>query len=164
MNTVELTSNGFIQIKKTRREKMKVFIARIDKEAKLPKYEHEDDAGMDLYANENVIIRPGEIKLIGTGIRMALPEGIEAQVRPKSGLAANHGITVLNTPGTIDAGYRGEIKVIIANFGKESYKVEKGKKIAQIVFNKIEKPEIIETKELNETKRGAKGFGSTGLE
>jgi len=142
---------------------MQVLIKRLEKEVKMPKYEHEDDAGLDIFANEETTIKPGEIKLIGTGIQMELPQGIEAQIRPKSGLALNHGITIVNTPGTIDAGYRGEIKVILINFGKKEYKVEKGQKIAQIVFNKIEKPEIIEVSKLNESKRGAKGFGSTGL-
>jgi len=143
---------------------LKVQIQRISEDAKLPCYAKKGDAGMDLYANEETKLSPGEVKLVGTGIKIALPKGFEAQVRPKSGLAANNGISVLNTPGTIDSGYRGEVKVILVNFGKEPFKVEKGKKIAQMVFNKVEEAEIEEVKELDETERGAGGFGSTGLD
>lgn len=125
-------------------------------------YSHAGDSGLDLYAEEAAILLPFERKAISTGIKMEIPEGFEAQVRPKSGLALEHGITVLNTPGTVDSCYRGEIKVILINLGKEKYLVEKGKKIAQIVFAKIERPELQETTELSETTRGSGGFGSTG--
>ncbi|MCR4369357.1 MAG: dUTP diphosphatase [archaeon] len=142
---------------------MKVLVKRIDPNAKIPKIEHEGDAGFDLYSNETIVLRPMERRLVPTGISMAFPKGFEAQIRPKSGLAINHGITLLNTPGTIDAGYRGEVKVIVANFGGEEYTIEKGKKIAQVVFNKIEQPELEVVGELDETSRGKGGFGSTGL-
>jgi dUTP pyrophosphatase len=143
---------------------MKVFIKKEDPDIKSPSYAHEGDAGIDLYAAETVELQPKERKLVSTGIRIQLENGFEAQVRPKSGLAVNHGITVLNTPGTIDAGYRGLIKVILFNASNEVFKIEKNMKIAQMVFNKIEVPEIEYVNELNETKRGEGGFGSTGLE
>ena len=143
---------------------MKVLVKRLDEGVKMPAYAHEGDAGVDLYANENKSIAPGEVALVATGIKIALPLGFEAQVRPKSGIALKNGVTVLNTPGTIDAGYRGEVGVIIVNHGKESFAVEKGKKIAQMVFNKIENAELKEVEELDETTRNEDGFGSTGLE
>lgn len=142
---------------------MIVKVKKLAEDAKVPKMEHEDDAGFDLYSNEETILNKGERKLISTGISVAIPKGYEGQVRPKSGLAIKHGITMLNTPGTIDAGYRGEVKVIVINLGEEEYKIEKGKKICQMVFNKIEKPEIEEVKELEGSGRGEGGFGSTGL-
>jgi len=141
-----------------------VKVKKLDAEVKTPKVEHEGDAGFDLYANETTSLKPMERKLIATGISIAFDKGYEAQVRPKSGLAINHGITLLNTPGTIDAGYRGEVKVIMANLSDKEYLIEKGKKIAQVVFNKIEEPELIEVEELEESSRGKGGFGSTGLE
>ena len=128
-----------------------------------PNYAHPGDAGMDLYSAEDVIIKTGERKVVSSGIKIAIPEGYEAQLRPKSGLTLKHGITILNTPGTIDAGYRGVVGVILINHGQEDYKVEKGSKIAQMVINKIEIAEIEEVSELSETKRGEGGFGSTGL-
>ncbi|PIN84681.1 MAG: dUTP diphosphatase [Candidatus Diapherotrites archaeon CG11_big_fil_rev_8_21_14_0_20_37_9] len=143
---------------------MKVRIKKLSQDAKMPKVEHHGDAGFDLYSNEEIILKPMQRALVGTGIAMAFEKGFEAQVRPKSGLAINHGLTLLNTPGTIDSGYRGEVKVILANLGETEYKIEKGKKIAQVVFNKIEEPEIEEVKELDSTSRGEGGFGSTGLE
>ena len=143
---------------------MKVLVKRVEKDAKIPRYAHEGDAGVDLYANKEVLIEKGEIALVPTGIKIALPKGFEAQVRPKSGLALKNGITVLNTPGTIDEGYRGEICVIVVNHGKQAFKVEKGNKIAQMVFNKVEKAEFEEVEELDDTTRGENGFGSTGLE
>jgi len=132
-------------------------------DAKLPHYSHNGDSGMDLYSVEDIIIHPMERKLIRTGIRIEIPSGYEAQIRPKSGLAINHGITHLNTPGTIDSNYRGEIKIILINLGSEPYKVEKGRKIGQMVFSKVETAVLEETKELNQTSRGDGGFGSTGL-
>ncbi len=141
---------------------MKVQVKKLNSEAKLEQA-HKGDAGIDLYASETEEILSGEIKLIKTGIKVAIPEGFEGQVRPKSGLALKNGITVLNTPGTIDAGYRGEIGVIVINHGKEKFTAEKGKKIAQLVFNKIELAEIEFVEELDDTSRGEGGFGSTGL-
>jgi len=138
---------------------------KIQKVADVPtlNYAHPGDAGMDLFSAEDLVLKPGERKVVSAGIKIAVPEGYEAQVRPKSGLTLNHGITVLNTPGTIDSGYRGEVGVILINHSQEDFKIEKGSKIAQMVINKIEKVEIEEVPELDETKRGEGGFGSTGL-
>lgn len=143
---------------------MKVKVKRINDKARLPEMAHEGDSGFDLFANETISLKPGERKLVSTGIKIEIPKGFEAQVRPKSGLAINHGISVLNTPGTIDSGYRGEIKVILVNLGEKEFLVEQGKKIAQIIFARVECPELVEVKELKETKRNDGGFGSTGLE
>jgi len=131
--------------------------------ARLPKMEHEGDSGFDLYSTEDVLLKPMERRLVGTGIALSFGKGFEAQVRPKSGLAINHGITLLNTPGTIDSGYRGEVKVVVANLGEKEYRIEKGSKIAQLVFCRVEAPEIVEVAELENTARGSGGFGSTGL-
>lgn len=128
-----------------------------------PEYSHEGDSGVDLYSAEDYELKPMERKLIGTGIKIAIPQGYEAQIRPKSGLAINHGISQINTPGTIDSSYRGEIKVPMINFGSKSYKIEKGKKIAQMVFTKVERAIFEESDDLDSTTRGEKGFGSTGL-
>jgi len=143
---------------------LKVLLKRLKEDAKIPCYAHEGDAGLDLFSAEEVTIEPGERKLIGTGFNIAVEKGYEAQVRPKSGLAINYGIGVLNSPGTIDASYRGEIKVIVINHSKEPFTIGKGTKIAQMVLTKIEKAEIVEVKELDETSRNKGGFGSTGLE
>ena len=142
---------------------LRVKIKKLADDAIIPNYAHKGDAGMDIYSVEEKVLNPGESALISTGIAIAIPYGFEAQVRPKSGLAANNGITVLNTPGTIDCHYRGEVKVIMINLGKTHFKVEKGKKIAQIVFNKVEEADFQEVDELDETARGEGGFGSTGL-
>ena len=131
----------------------------------LPQYMSTGAAGMDLFANvhESIDIKPSEIKLIPTGIQIQLPSGYEAQIRPRSGLALNYGITLLNTPGTIDSDYRGEIKLILINFGNKDFTVKRGQRIAHMIINKIELPQIIEVTELNETDRGPSGFGHTGL-
>lgn len=130
----------------------------------LPKYKTEGSAGLDLKANisEEIIIEPLERKLISTGIYLSIPKGCEAQVRGRSGLALNHGITLANGIGTIDSDYRGEVKVILINLGKEAYKVEEGDRIAQMVFIKYEVAEFIEVEELDQTKRGGGGFGHSG--
>lgn len=130
----------------------------------LPAYETDLSAGMDLRANltEKVILKPLERKLIGTGLYIELPEGYEAQIRPRSGLALKKGITVLNTPGTIDADYRGEIGVIMINLSNEDFSIENGDRIAQMVIAKHERAEWIVTEILQETSRGSGGFGSTG--
>ncbi len=131
----------------------------------LPAYETGMSAGMDVRANlsEKMIINPGERKLIPTGLYIALPEGYEAQIRPRSGLAIKHGITVLNAPGTIDADYRGEIKVILINLSQEPFTIEDGDRIAQMIINKVEKAEWEPVEVLDETERGAGGFGHTGV-
>lgn len=146
---------------------MNLYIKRLEtaKDLPLPKFMTSGSAGMDLYANvkENLVIEKGSIKLVPTGISISLPEGYEAQIRPRSGLAIKYGISLVNTPGTIDSDYRGEIKVIMINFGDKPFVVKRGDRIAQMVINKIEIPNIIETKELDDTNRGLGGFGSTGL-
>ena len=130
----------------------------------LPAYETEHSAGMDIRANLDnpVILMPMERSLISTGLFIELPAGFEAQIRPRSGLAIKKGITVLNTPGTIDADYRGEVKVILVNLSAEKYIVEDGERIAQMIISRHEKAEIIEAEVLQETTRGAGGFGHTG--
>lgn len=138
-------------------------IKRISKEAKLPEYAHEGDAGLDLFSIDDVIILPSECKLVKTGIQIELPSNTEAQIRPRSGLALKNQITVINSPGTIDEGYRGEIGVILINHGKNKFKVEKGMKIAQMVIKPVLKVSIKEVIELTHTIRGEGGFGSTGL-
>lgn len=131
----------------------------------LPSYETIASAGMDLHANieENIILKPLERKLIPTGLFMAIPVGFEAQIRPRSGLTLKKGITCLNSPGTIDADYRGEIGVILANVSNEDFIVEDGMRIAQMVITKHERAEWKEVSSLNETVRGTGGFGSTGV-
>lgn len=129
-----------------------------------PAYATEQSAGMDLKANleEPLILKPLQRALVPTGLYMALPAGYEAQVRPRSGLAAKHGITVLNTPGTIDADYRGEVKVILVNLSDTPFEIVPGERIAQMVIARHEKVEWEEVNELDATERGAGGFGSTG--
>lgn len=131
----------------------------------LPQYATPQSAGMDLRANidQPVTLAPLERKLIPTGLYMALPAGYEAQVRPRSGLAIKKGITVLNSPGTIDADYRGEVCVILVNLSNEPFVVEDGERIAQMVIAKHEQPELIEVETLDETERGAGGFGHSGV-
>ena len=142
---------------------MTVKFRRIDPSAELPTYAHPGDAGMDIRSIEELTIEPGARALVHTGLVMVLPSGYEAQVRPRSGLALKNGVTVLNTPGTIDEGYRGEIGVILANFGSEPFKVEKSAKIAPMVIAPCTRAEIAETDEVDDTVRGTGGFGSSGL-
>jgi dUTP pyrophosphatase len=131
----------------------------------LPAYVTAQSAGMDLRANidQPVVLHPMERKLIGTGLYIALPEGYEAQVRPRSGLALKHGLTVLNTPGTIDADYRGEIKVLLVNLSADDFVVNDGERIAQMVVARHEKAGFIEVEALDETERGDGGYGHTGV-
>ena len=131
----------------------------------LPQYATEQSAGMDLRANldEPVTLKPLERKLIPTGLHIALPAGFEAQVRPRSGLALKKGITVLNTPGTIDADYRGEISVVLINLSQEDFIVNDGERIAQMVIARHEKADFIEVEVLDETERGEGGYGHTGV-
>jgi len=131
----------------------------------LPKAASQHASGVDLFSAEedSVEIDKGEIKLVSTGIKIALPIGFEAQVRPRSGLAYRYGITVLNTPGTIDSDYRGVIKIILINHGKEKFIINRGDRIAQLVIQRIFQPVLVETKELDNTKRGIGGFGHTGI-
>lgn len=130
----------------------------------LPAYQSDLAAGLDLLAavDDPVTLAPGERRLVPTGLSMALPAGFEAQVRPRSGLAAKHGVTVLNTPGTIDADYRGEVKVILVNLGQEPFLISRADRIAQMVIAPVLQAEITEVDVLSETDRGTGGFGSTG--
>lgn len=134
------------------------------KEIPLPKYETNGSAGLDLAAaiDEDIILKPGEVKLVKTGIAIALEKGFEAQVRPRSGLALKHGITVLNSPGTVDSDYRGEVCAILINHSKVDFTISRGMRIAQMVIAKHEQAEITEVEDLDETARGSGGFGSTG--
>ena len=136
---------------------------KVSPDAVLPVYAHEGDAGMDVCSVDDVEIAPGSRALVHTGLVMILPRGYEAQVRPRSGLALKHGVTVLNTPGTIDEGYRGEVGVILANFGDAAFSVKKGDRIAQIVVAPVTRADIVEVSEVDGTERGGGGFGSTGV-
>ena len=142
---------------------LKVKIKKIA-DVKTPFYAHKGDSGVDLYAAEDYLLKPMERKLIATGIKIEIPHGYEAQIRPKSGLALEHGISHANSVGTIDSGYRGEIKIPMINFSNASYKIEKGKKIGQMIFARVEEAVFEEVDELGETTRNEKGFGSTGLD
>lgn len=137
-------------------------IKKIHEKAIIPSYAHEGDAGLDLYAVNELILKPGERGLVHTGIQIELPGNTEAQIRPRSGLALKNGITTLNSPGTIDEGYRGEIGVILINHSNEEFKVEQGMKIAQMVIKPVFKVDIIETLELSDSERSENGFGSSG--
>lgn len=131
----------------------------------LPRYMSSGSAGMDLYADvdECVILDPGQIKLISAGIYISLPQGYEAQIRPRSGLAIKHGIGIVNSPGTIDADYRGLINIIMINFGSSAYEIKRGARIAQMVIKKVTQAEFKVVDELDETVRNAGGFGHTGV-
>ncbi|HRE40995.1 MAG TPA: dUTP diphosphatase [Ignavibacteria bacterium] len=144
---------------------MNLKIKRINQEIKnpFPEYKTEHSAGMDLTSAEKTVLKKGESKLIGTNFIIELEDGYEAQVRPRSGLALKNKITVLNSPGTIDADYRGEVKVLLINFGEADFEINIGDRIAQIIISKYSKAKIIEVTELTETVRGSGGYGSTGL-
>ncbi|MDZ7756916.1 dUTP diphosphatase [Rhodohalobacter sp.] len=148
-------------------DKIKIYFKKLDhaKNLPLPAYESDEAAGMDIRAalDKPKTLEPGERDLIPTGLQMALPVGYEAQIRPRSGLAYKHGITMLNTPGTIDSDYRGEVKVLAINHGDQPYKIEHGDRIAQMVIAPVYQPQIEETESLPETNRGKGGFGSTGV-
>ena len=143
----------------------KILIKRLSKEVSLPKYETSGSSGMDLSANidNDVNIEPGNTAIIPTGLAISIPKGFEVQIRPRSGLAAKKKISVLNTPGTIDADYRGEIKVILINLNDKVFTVEKGLRIAQMVVCPVIQAQLEEVSELDNTHRGKGGFGSTGI-
>ncbi|HWB18863.1 MAG TPA: dUTP diphosphatase [Phycisphaerales bacterium] len=145
-------------------EHVEMRILRLSAEAVIPKYQTELSAGMDLHAavKEGLEIPPGEIRVVPCGFAMALPAGFEAQVRPRSGLASKFGITLPNAPGTIDADYRGEVKVPLINHGQDLFVIEPGMRIAQMVIQPVLRAEIEEVEELDATARGVGGFGSTG--
>ncbi|MEO0077191.1 MAG: dUTP diphosphatase [candidate division WOR-3 bacterium] len=128
----------------------------------MPKYQTTQASGVDLHSVQNITIKPKEFKIVSTGLAIEMPKNLEAQVRPRSGLAAKYGIGILNSPGTIDADYRGEIKVILFNIGKKAFRIKKGDRIAQLVFSRIVRVNFKECKTLSKTKRGSGGFGHTG--
>lgn len=148
----------------------RIEIKRLDhaKGLALPAYETDEAAGMDLRAalaeGETMVLQPGQQAMVPTGLSMAMPRGFEAQVRPRSGLAAKHGLTVLNTPGTIDSDYRGEVKIILINLGQEDFTVERNMRIAQMIIAPVVQASLIEVETLDETARGLGGFGSTGTD
>lgn len=145
----------------------KVCITILDNELDIPKYAHDTDAAFDLQSRENIVVKPGEKIMIATGVKIKIPEGYELQIRPRSGISAKTYLRVSNSPGTIDSGYLGEIKVLFTNTGKEEYKINKKDKIAQAVLAKYTKAEfnLIDNNSFEEfeSDRGSKGFGSTGL-
>ncbi|WP_248961272.1 dUTP diphosphatase [Sphaerisporangium perillae] len=142
---------------------IEVLIQRLDPELPLPSYAHPGDAGADLYAAEDVELLPGERAVVGTGVAIALPDGYAAFVHPRSGLAARFGVTLVNAPGTVDAGYRGEIKVTLLNTdAKDTVRFRRGERIAQLVVQRVEKAAFYEVERLPGSARGADGFGSTG--
>lgn len=144
-------------------QQVTVKIKRLVPEAKLPRYEHPGDAGADLVAIASYLLPPMQWYAVPTGIAAEVPIGYELQVRPRSGLALKHGITVLNTPGTVDAGYRGEIKVLLLNLGPEPFAIAPGQKIAQLVVAPVIVGQFQEVAELSSSQRGSGGFGSTGV-
>lgn len=135
----------------------------VSEEGFLPDHATPGSAGMDLRASEDALLQPGEVRAVGTGIRIAVPEGYEAQVRPRSGLALKHGISIPNAPGTIDSDYRGEVRVILINLGNEAFAIRRGDRIAQLVVAPVVRAEWECVHELPETVRGEGGFGSTGV-
>lgn len=141
---------------------MKLRVKKLRDDAKVPHYAHPGDAGADLFACDGVTLQPGESTVVKTGIAIELPPDTEGQVRPRSGLAAKHQVSVLNTPGTIDEGYRGEVGVILMNFGSKPFEVEPGMKIAQLVVKPVIRVEVEQVAELSDSRRGEGGFGSTG--
>jgi dUTP pyrophosphatase len=144
------------------REPVAVPVLRVDAELPLPAYARADDAGLDLHAAQAVTLKPGDRVLVPTGIALAIPPGFAGFVVPRSGLALRHGVTVLNTPGLIDAGYRGEVKVLLVNHGQEAVTLSRGDRIAQLVVQAVERVELTPVAELPASVRGAGGFGSTG--
>ena len=136
---------------------------KLNENAQPPHKAHEDDAGFDLYACEDYLLKSHAYGAVATGISIELPKGTEGQVRPRSGLAAKHGVTVLNAPGTIDAGYRGEVKVILINHGEEDFQITAGMRIAQLMVKPIFDTEFVEAVSLENSDRGEGGFGSSGL-
>ena len=142
---------------------MKLKIIKLKEQAVIPKYEHDNDSGLDLISIENVKIESGDSQLVKIGLSIELPPNTEAQIRPRSGLALKHKVTVLNAPGTIDEGYRGEIGVILINHGQTSFQVIQGMRIAQMVIVPVIRVKIEEVDSLNNTIRGSRGFGSTGF-
>jgi len=144
---------------------LRIKVKRLDPDLPLPRCAHETDAGCDLYSRIDVVLRPGERTLVPTGIEIAIPEGYAGFIQPRSGLALKHGISMVNSPGLIDSGYRGEVSVILINQdAKKAFRVRRGDKICQLVIQKVEKPQFQVVDSLDETERGKGGFGSSGQE
>jgi dUTP pyrophosphatase len=137
-------------------------VRRLDPALPLPSYAHPGDAGLDLYAADTTVLQPGERALIPCGVAIAVPAGYVGLVHPRSGLAVDHGLTVLNAPGTIDSGYRGEVKVLLVNLGQSMTEVRHGQRIAQLVLMRVDLVDVREVDRLDATERGSGGFGSTG--
>ncbi len=144
-------------------EEVALPVRRFDARARLPSYAHPGDAGLDLCAAEEVSLAPGERTAVGTGLAVAIPQGWVGLVHPRSGLALRQGLTVLNAPGTIDAGYRGELKVLLVNLGAERVTISPGARIAQLLLQRVGRALVVEADRLDDTERGTGGFGSTGL-
>ena len=142
---------------------IKLPVTRLDPSIELPAYAREGDAGLDLRAAHDATLEPGKRELVGTGLAVAIPPGYAGLVLPRSGLALSQGVTVLNAPGLVDAGYRGELKVLLVNHGEKPVTVRRGDRIAQLVVQSVERAEPIEVGELPASERGAGGFGSTGV-
>lgn len=141
---------------------LQIKFVKLRESAHIPQKAHEDDAGFDLYASEDFLLKAHGFGCVPTAVSIELPHGTEAQVRPRSGLAARHGVTVLNAPGTIDAGYRGEVKVILINHGDADFEITAGMRIAQLVISSVISAEFIEVSSLEDSDRGEGGFGSSG--
>jgi len=142
---------------------LKLKVKRIRKDVILPEYKTEGASGFDLSSSVNSLLKAGEFAVIPTGLIIEVPPGYEAQVRSRSGLAANNGIGVLNSPGTIDSDYRGEIKIVLFNFSDRDFNIQKGDRIAQMVVSKIERVKVIQVEDIGGSERGTQGFGSTGI-
>ena len=142
---------------------MKINIKKLSETAKIPTYANRGDAGLDLYSDNNFLLIPGDRALVKTGIAIELPEGYEMQIRPRSGLSLKHGITVLNAPGTIDSGYRGEIGVVLYNASRVPFEVRQGERIAQGVIAAYVSADLVEVYALDESERGTSGFGDSGV-
>jgi len=145
-------------------DRVTIQVALVDPDTELPSYQTRGSAGLDILASlaEPLTIHPGERHLVPSGLRLAIPDGYEGQIRPRSGLALKHGITVLNSPGTIDSDYRGEVKVLLVNLGKEPFEVRSGDRIAQLVVARVDHATLMVVDGLSETERGEGGYGSTG--
>jgi dUTP pyrophosphatase len=141
---------------------VKIKFKKLCPDALIPKQMREGDSGLDIYSHEDAVLEPFKVRLVKTGVSVEIPPLYEGQVRPRSGLAINHGITVLNTPGTIDSNYRGEVCIILINLGQTSYQIKKGDRIAQLVITPVPKVTVEIVDELTDTARGDKGFGSSG--
>lgn len=143
-------------------DKITLKVKKLSQNAVIPEYQTIEAAGFDLHSTEDIVLHSGERALIPTGLSCEIPVGYEIQIRPRSGLAYKHGITVLNTPGTIDSDYRGEFKVLLINHSQESFEIKVGERIAQAVIQQVIQADFVEVETLTETKRGVGGFGSTG--